>query len=235
MANMRPLVLDDLGGGAGAMREAGDGELSDLINSPYCTCGGTANAIALTVNDTKGTPSAYVDGAQYRFRATSANSGATTINVAGLGAKPCVTVTGAALPAGYIRTGVDTVITYDAANNRFVVGREDEVGSNSNGDFIRFANGWQIILKILTGSFTAATPYGAVYASPKIVGGTMAAVFVNPPATSVTLESSASVSMMMEGLSTTSTLPGVYIVAYPGTTTTGNYRFCCTSEGYWYL
>lgn len=147
MANKRPLVLDDVGSGAGALREAGDGECANLINSPYCTYGGTANAITLTVNDSLGKPSAYVAGAQYRFRATAVNTGASTVNIEGLGAKTLVTVTGVALPAGYIRTGVDTTITYDAVSDRFVAGREIERGSNVNGTYTRLADGTQTCLK----------------------------------------------------------------------------------------
>jgi hypothetical protein len=50
----------------------------------WCTVGGTANAIALAYAVA---PSSYVQGEKYAFKATSANSGATTINVNGLGAK----------------------------------------------------------------------------------------------------------------------------------------------------
>lgn len=163
MANKRPLVLDDLGGGAGAIREAGDGECEALIGSPYCTYGGTANAITLTVNDLLGTPSAYVAGAQYRFRATTANGpGGTTINVAGLGDKTAVTVTGAALPAGYIRTDVDTVITYDVSIDSFVVGRELERGSNANGTYVRSSDGEiSYIIQTTDGTGWASSAYGS--------------------------------------------------------------------------
>jgi hypothetical protein len=50
----------------------------------WCTVGGTANAISLTYAVA---PSSYVQGEKYAFKATAANSGATTINVNGLGAK----------------------------------------------------------------------------------------------------------------------------------------------------
>jgi hypothetical protein len=159
MANKRPLVLDDVGSGAGALREAGDGECANLINSPYCTYGGTANAITLTVNDSLGKPSAYVAGAQYRFRASAVNTGAATVNIEGLGAKALVTVTGVALPAGYIRTGVDTTITYDAVGDRFVAGREVESGNNANGYFFRYASGRQVSEKQTTLIVTSPGTY----------------------------------------------------------------------------
>lgn len=109
------------------------------LNWAWATYGGSANAVALTPAFTR---TAYAVGDEFRFRASAANTGATTINVGGLGAKAAVTVTGAALPPGYIRSGVDTVCTYDGA--RFVVGREIEYGSNANGNYVKLADGTAI-------------------------------------------------------------------------------------------
>jgi hypothetical protein len=50
----------------------------------WCTVGGTANAIALTF---AAAPASYVQGEKYAFKATAANTGATSVNVNGLGAK----------------------------------------------------------------------------------------------------------------------------------------------------
>lgn len=138
-----------------------------LLNSPYCTYGGTANAITLTVNDSLGKPLAYVAGAQYRFRATAVNTGAATVNIEGLGPKALVTVTGVELPAGYIRTGVDTTITYDAAGDRFVAGREIESGANANGSYERFADLTQICrIRSFPVACTAATDTTAFWILP---------------------------------------------------------------------
>lgn len=136
--------------------------MGGLLN-PYCVVSGSPNAIALTVPAPWSTPAAYGPGAQFRFRAAATNTGASTINVAGLGAKAARTVTGAALPAGYIRTDVDTQITYDAAADAFVVDREVESGSNANGSFFRYADGRLDCLSgIITGtvSVTTAVPGG---------------------------------------------------------------------------
>jgi hypothetical protein len=141
MTDVKPLKLVAAGGGLGELREFADGDGEWWVVAPYCTVGGTANALTLSLQHGLGKPSAYRAGQQFRFRASAANTGATTINVAGLGAKTAVTVTGAALPAGYIRTDVDTTITYDAVGDRFVVGREEERGINANGGFVRYANG----------------------------------------------------------------------------------------------
>ncbi|MDR5867924.1 hypothetical protein [Halomonas koreensis] len=121
-----------------------------LGNGAYATDSGAADAYVLSVNYADAAPTAYNDGDQYRFRAGAANTGASTVSVNGLGAKTLVTVTGVALPAGYIRTDADTTITYDAANDRFVADREVEPGSNSNGEYARHADGRaEIILRVL--------------------------------------------------------------------------------------
>ena len=111
--------------------------------SDYLTYGGTANALTLTSINTA-VQTAYVLGAQYRFRATAINTAAATINIDTLGAIALKTVTGAALPAGYIRTDVDTVVTFDGVD--FIAGREDEYGSNANGEFWRSASGKILLL-----------------------------------------------------------------------------------------
>ncbi|MBK9073338.1 MAG: hypothetical protein IPL79_20410 [Myxococcales bacterium] len=102
------------------------------------TKGGTANAITLTTGASLGS---LTTGLRLRFRATSANTAATTINVDGIGAAAAKTVTGAALPSGYIRSDADTDILYDGTN--WIANREDEYGSNANGAYVRFANGFQ--------------------------------------------------------------------------------------------
>lgn len=97
--------------------------------------GGTANALTLTQ------PGALVAGTLVRFRAPAANTGAATIALNGGAPVPCRTITGVALPAGYIRTDVDTVAIYDGAN--WVLDRQIERGSNANGSYVRLADGTQ--------------------------------------------------------------------------------------------
>lgn len=107
----------------------------------FGTYGGTANAITLSSVYPQ---TSLVRGQIKTFRATAANTGATTINVDGLGAVGAVTVTGVALPAGYIRTDVDTVATYNGTN--WVVDRQVQYGSNANGTFILRNDGSLTIL-----------------------------------------------------------------------------------------
>lgn len=100
----------------------------------FCLYSGSANAISLAYGQ-----GALVVGQQVRFRATNANTGATTINLDGMGAVDCRTITGVALPAGYIRTDATTVAEFDGTY--WVVDRQIERGSNADGAWVRFADG----------------------------------------------------------------------------------------------
>ncbi|MEO0752460.1 MAG: DUF2793 domain-containing protein [Pseudomonadota bacterium] len=109
------------------------------------TAGGTANALTLTTGASLG---ALPVGYMVRFRAAATNSGAVTIDTDGLGVVPCVTVTGAPLPAGYIRSDVDTTASFDGTT--WTVDRRMERGGNANGDYVRYADGMQIVQETLT-------------------------------------------------------------------------------------
>lgn len=149
-----------------------------LMGRRYVTYGGTANAITLTGALPAGASSIPV-GTQVRFRATATNTGATTINLDGVGAVACRTITGVALPSGYIRTGVDTVASFDGTY--WVLDRQIEYGSNANGEYTRFADGWQICTKRMTGLGPINTALGSGFVSGNISIGAWAAAFSAVP------------------------------------------------------
>ena len=142
------------------------------------TVGGTANAITLTSGaGLSGTPPT---GLRLRFRAAAANTGAATLALDGGAPTACRTVTGVPLPAGYIRTDIETEATFDGTV--WVLGREPEHGSNANGSFTRFADGalecWHSTVLSLTstgafhGGFRTARQtwtYPAAFAAPPVV------------------------------------------------------------------
>ncbi len=113
---------------------------------------GTANDLELITGSSL---SALTTGYGIRFRAASENTGPATLNIDALGPTSCVTVTGAALPAGYIRTDADTTAIYDGSN--WVVGRETQHGSDANGDFTRHADGTQHVYSSVTLDFVNST------------------------------------------------------------------------------
>ena len=141
------------------------------------TYGGTADVITITTGLSL---AALTTGMEIRFRATAANTGATTINVDAIGAVAALTVTDAALPADYIRTDVDTVIRYNGTN--WIASRQVEHGSNANGDYSRWENGVQICTRVNT--YTLVMSRGVGYT---IDGGAIltSATFVGTPARSL--------------------------------------------------
>lgn len=136
VASLAGLVTDLNGFGTYLNSGGFDGSSKLTYRSTY---GGTANAITLTTGLGL---TALTIGMELRFRATASNTAATTINVDGTGAVTALTVTGAATPSGYIRTGVDTVVRYDGTN--WIADRQIERGTNANGDYVRWADGTQV-------------------------------------------------------------------------------------------
>ncbi|VDS08857.1 hypothetical protein PARHAE_02042 [Paracoccus haematequi] len=192
-------------------------ELPFISSKSWATYGGSANAITLTAGYV-----ALVRGTQVRFRATAANSGAATINLDGLGARQCRTITGAVLPAGYIRTDVDTEATYDGTY--WVLDRQIESGTNANGSYLRLANGYQRCLNGLLSSASGET----IWAFP--------AAF----STSVPSQHSASILVVNAGsahatISAMSAGDMSFSAVNSNDGTSRLSRFCrLTAEGFWY-
>ncbi len=113
--------------------------------NPFHAYGGAADAIEI---ETGGEFTSLTAGIVVRFRATATNTGPATLAVDGVPAKPTKTVTGDALPAGYIRTDLHTEAYYDGTG--WVVERQIERGSGTGGDWVRFADGTQICHHKLT-------------------------------------------------------------------------------------
>lgn len=78
------------------------------------TVGGSANAITLTMAITMTTP--YVAGDIAFFKAASDNTGATTINIDGIGAVAILQPGGAALAAGNIQADSVVLVAYNGTN-----------------------------------------------------------------------------------------------------------------------
>lgn len=115
-------------------------DIGDINNAVYKAASGTADAIILTSTFPL---TAYAVGDQFRFRATATNTGAATVNVDGLGIKTLKTITGVDLPAGYIRTDVDTTITYDGVN--FLTKRESGDSVTGTATFTNVDNNINLI------------------------------------------------------------------------------------------
>lgn len=103
-------------------------------------CVTSGNSISL-VNSAQ--LNSYVVGMRIRFRATEANTGPATLSLNGGVAQACSTVTGVALPAGYLRTDRDTVAEWTGASWRLT--RDDEILTGSGYRAIRSADGTQTL------------------------------------------------------------------------------------------
>lgn len=99
------------------------------------TVGGTANAITLSYSTN---PSAYANGHGYNFTATASNSGATTCNVASLGARSIVKGSSlAALSGGEIVTGASYNLYDDGTHLILMPGRSH---APLPGNYLSFRN-----------------------------------------------------------------------------------------------
>jgi len=90
-------------------------------NGDYYTDSGVADVYVLTKIGSKQSPPAYTDGFSVFYKAGNANTGASTVNVAGLGVKSIRTLAGAALSSGNIKANTLVELRYDNANGWFEI------------------------------------------------------------------------------------------------------------------
>lgn len=89
--------------------------------SDWYTDSGAADAYVLTKVGTKQAPAVLVDGLFVRFRPGNANTGASTVNVNGLGAVAIRRETDAVLSANDLVTTRDALLRYSASLGRFLL------------------------------------------------------------------------------------------------------------------
>lgn len=100
----------------------------------YVSAGGTGNAITITLPIS---PGSYAGGLKFRFKATANNSGATTINVNGLGAKNLQKYTAGtlgALASGDIVNGGVYEVVYDGTQFQLLTIQRAGITSVSQGN-----------------------------------------------------------------------------------------------------
>jgi hypothetical protein len=87
---------------------------SDYIRSPgYAVDTGTANAYVVTLNPA---PTAYADGMAVTVKIKTTNTGASTLNINGLGAKAILDSHGNVLIAGKLKAGLPYTFRYNGTN-----------------------------------------------------------------------------------------------------------------------
>lgn len=107
----------------------------DVLNNSFVYVGtdtGSANAYAIQFGVGQPQPSAYTNGMGVKFKAANGNSGASTINVNGLGIVSIIRANGVALSSGDITSGQIVSLTYDGT--RFQMDNYLGTGANTNSN-----------------------------------------------------------------------------------------------------
>ncbi len=91
----------------------------------FYTDSGVADAYVLSTTGSFKAPTSLVDGLEIRFRTSNPNTGASTINVAGLGVVNIKLGNGTSdISSGFITSGSDIKLRYDASNTAFIPSNE---------------------------------------------------------------------------------------------------------------
>lgn len=101
---------------SGDLNQLGKAIAGYVANGTFYSESGIADAYVLTTIGSKQSLTAYTDGATFEFTTTNANTGASTVNVAGLGVKNIKLSDGTDPAAGQIDGR--TLLKFDSANDR---------------------------------------------------------------------------------------------------------------------
>lgn len=125
--NQVPSEIQNVIEGLGITLSSGDvNQLGKAIagyaaNGAFYTDSGAANAYVLSVIGSKQAPTAYTNGMLIRFVVGNTNTGASTVNVAGLGVKNIKTPTGADPAGGAMQGTFVAEAFYNSAAGYFVL------------------------------------------------------------------------------------------------------------------
>lgn len=95
-------------------------ELSTLAGKSVTTLSSVAGTNAITANAFPGL-TGYTDGQTFLLRPIATNTGAVTLSISGVGAKPLKSAAGAALGSGDVQFGTQYIVSYYGANDEFRV------------------------------------------------------------------------------------------------------------------
>jgi hypothetical protein len=111
------------------------GIVNFVANADFYTDSGAVNTYVLSAVSPNKSPTTYRVGMRVRFRTTNANTGASTVNVATLGAKTIKQQDGTSdVTAGQIRDDAVNILEYDGTNFRLVsIGIEIDATNVSQG------------------------------------------------------------------------------------------------------
>ena len=101
---------------SGDLNQLGKGIAGYVANGTFYTDSGIANSYVLSGVGAKQTPSSYSNGFSVRFFVGNSNTGASTVNVAGIGAKSIKNDGGAALAADALVSGQFVELVYNGVD-----------------------------------------------------------------------------------------------------------------------
>ncbi len=120
--DLQNIVVDaGIGLNGSDTHQAGQAISTYASNGDFYTCGGTANVLTLTAQGSKQAPVVYEEGMRFRFTVGTLNTGATTINVAGVGAKDLVSYSRNALSGGELVVDDLIEIIFDNTADEFYI------------------------------------------------------------------------------------------------------------------
>lgn len=105
----------------------------ELKHIPYVVASGSANTYTASLTPA---PLSYVDGMPVAVKINATNSGASTINVNGLGPRPIKDSRGNAMSAGRLNASIIYTMRYEASNGNFILMGEGSGGTASAGDVL---------------------------------------------------------------------------------------------------
>jgi len=106
---------------------------ASLSAAYYTDSSVSANAVVLSVAGEWEQPNIYVLGSTYTFKAAIANTGASTINVAGIGVKSLLEADGSALTTGSLAVGGVYSVQYTTGDQFIIISRTSGPGIDSPG------------------------------------------------------------------------------------------------------
>jgi hypothetical protein len=106
---------------AGTLDQVSKAVTQLVANADFYTDGGAADAYVLSVVSPNKAPTSYRNGMRVRFRTTNANTGASTVNVGGLGVKNIKKQNGSSDPdAADISNARENIMAYDGTSFRLI-------------------------------------------------------------------------------------------------------------------
>jgi hypothetical protein len=103
----------------------------DVNHVPYAVATGVANTYAVTLNPA---PTAYIDGMAVAVKVNVASTGASTLNINGLGAKAIKDSLGNAITSGGLKANIIYSMRYEATSGNFIVQGKGGGGNASSTD-----------------------------------------------------------------------------------------------------